>query len=141
MIKPSIFMEKSVQPRLSDVEQTLPDSFPYWQEFINYITSNYPDVKEEWTHSGKNYGWSFRLRNKKRVVMYFSPIEDGLRVAFALGQAATDAVLVHPLIPVEIKKELLETKVYREGRGLRIKINQQDLIPVVKEIIKIKMDN
>jgi hypothetical protein len=73
--------------------------------------------------------------------MYFSPTEEGLRVAFALGQAATDAVLALPTVPIEIKKELLETKVYREGRGLRIKITQQDLIPVVKEIIKIKMDN
>jgi hypothetical protein len=140
-LRKSIFMEKLVKPSLRDVEKTNPASFHLWKELMEYISANYPEIAEEWTHSGKNYGWSFRLRSKKRVVMYFTPLDNSFRVAFSLGQAATNAVLAHTVIPFEIKKELLEAQVYMEGRGLRIEVNNHDQLPFIKEIIKIKMDN
>jgi hypothetical protein len=93
-----------VQPSISDVEKLIPLIFPLWKELMDFIVSGYPDVVEEWCHSGKNYGWSFRIRSKKRVVMYFTPLEDSFRVAFTLGQAATDAVLSHPDVSFEWKK-------------------------------------
>jgi hypothetical protein len=40
-----------------------------------------------------------------------------------------------------LKKELLEAKVYMEGRGLRIGVIDASFIPEIKEIIKIKMAN
>lgn len=140
-IKPSVFKDKAIQPSLLDVEKSLPGSFPHWKILIDFIYENYPDIKEEWTYSGKNYGWSFRLRSKKRVVMYFSPLQDCLRVGFALGQAATDAILSHSMVPSEIKIELMEAKAYREGRGLRIEVFTNDMIPIIKEIVVIKMNN
>jgi hypothetical protein len=141
MLKPGCFLEKAVQPSVSDVEKVIPRLFPLWKELMCYISDNYPEISEEWCHSGKKYGWSFRLRSKKRVVMYFTPLDDCFRVAFALGQAATDAVLSHPDVPFEWKKELLEATVYMEGRGLRIEVNDSAFLPVIKEIIKIKMAN
>lgn len=132
-------MEKLVKPSLSDVEKSNPAIFFRWKELMDYINDHYPAITEEWTHSGKNYGWSFRLRSKKRVVMYFTPLEETYRVAFSLGQPATEAILAHPSIPFEIKKELLESPVYMEGRGLRIEIISQVQIPIIKEIINIKM--
>ena len=72
--------------------------------------------------------------------MYFTPLDGFFRVAFALGQASTDAVIVHPDVPFEWKKELLEATVYMEGRGLRIEVNDSTFITVIKEIIKIKMN-
>ena len=140
-LKKSIFMEKLIQPTLSDVEKTNPKSFHLWKELMEFINVHYPAIAEEWTHSGKNYGWSFRLRSKKRVVMYFTPLDGSFRVAFSLGQFATDAVIADPAIPFEIKKELLEAQVYMEGRGLRIEVSGEEQLPVIKEIIKIKMDN
>lgn len=56
MIKPSFFMDKAVVPLLSDVENLLPQNYPQWQKLISYVYENYPDIKEEWTHSGKSYG-------------------------------------------------------------------------------------
>lgn len=141
MLKPSYFTEKAVQPSISDVEKVLTGMFHLWKELMDYIDTHYPEISEEWCHSGKKYGWSFRLRSKKRVVMYFTPLEGSFRVAFALGQAAVDAVLAHPDVPFEWKKELLEATVYMEGRGLRIGVNDSTFIPVIKEIIKIKMNH
>jgi hypothetical protein len=140
-LKKSIFMEKLVQPTPGDVEKTNPAGFHLWKELMDFIVANYPSIAEEWSHSGKNYGWSFRLRSKKRVVMYFTPLDNSFRVAFALGQAATDALLINPTIPPELKKELLEAPVYMEGRGLRIEITSVEQLPIVKEIIKLKMEN
>ena len=79
----------------------------------------------------------FRLRSKKRIVLYFSPLTTCLRV----GPGATDVILAHEQIPSEIKKELVEAKPYREGRPLRIEMIDLNLLAPVKEIIKIRMDH
>ena len=34
MLKPSIFMDKAIQPQLSDVEQLLPESYPYREDLL-----------------------------------------------------------------------------------------------------------
>ena len=46
MEKSAFFMDKVVQPLLSDVEQLLPSVYPFWTELIQYISENYPDVQE-----------------------------------------------------------------------------------------------
>jgi hypothetical protein len=56
-------------------------------------------------------------------------------------QAATDSLLINPSIPFEIKKELLDARVYMEGRGLRIEVSDKEQLPLKKEIIKLNMEN
>ena len=46
MEKPIFFMDKTVQPRLSNIEQHLPEAYPSWETLIQYISGNYPDVQE-----------------------------------------------------------------------------------------------
>jgi len=69
MIEPSFFMDKSVEPRLSDIKALKPEAFPFWEQLIAFVYANYPKIKEEWTHPWKKHGWSFRLRSKKRVML------------------------------------------------------------------------
>jgi len=53
----------------------------------------YPPATEEWNFSGIKYGWSFRIRDKKRVIVYLLPRDNFFKVALVFGQKATDEIL------------------------------------------------
>ena len=131
-------MEKNVVPTLSDAAKVVPN-FNDWKTLMDCVYAHYPQATEEWKMPAKSYGWSFRLRDKKRNIIYFVPHDDRFNVAFMFGQAATDAVLAHPDIPFEWKKLLLEAKVYVEGRGLNIEVHNSQQIAAIEELIKIKI--
>lgn len=134
----SIFMEKTVQPSLADAAKVVPN-FADWKALMDCVYAHYPNATEEWKIPAKSYGWSFRLRDKKRNIIYFVPHDDRFTVAFVFGQNATDAVLAHPGIPFEWKKLLLEAKVYAEGRVLSIEVYNNEHIAAICELIKIKI--
>jgi hypothetical protein len=86
----------------------------------------YPTGLAEWNYPGKKYGWSYRIKDKKRAIIYFLPRDKYFKVAFVFGQKATDIVLASN-ISREIKTELEQATKYAEGRGIRIDI-KNDLI-------------
>jgi hypothetical protein len=136
----SIFMEKSVQPTLDDVAKVVPN-YADWKTLSQCVVDNYPKALEEWKIPAKSYGWSYRLKDKKRNILYLVPHDDRFTVGFVFGQAATDEVLAHPEIPFEWKKMLIEAKVYVEGRVLSIEVYDSEPIPAICELINIKIRN
>jgi hypothetical protein len=136
----SIFMEKSVVPTLEDASQVVPN-FADWKTLMDCVLEHSPQAVAEWKIPAKSYGWSFRLRDKKRNIIYFVPHDDRFTIGFVFGQVATDAVLAHPEIPFEWKKTLIEAKVYAEGRVLGIEVYNSEPVAAIKELIKIKIKN
>lgn len=95
---------------------------------------------EEWTYPGKNYGWNFRIKDKRRAIAYMLPREGYFKVAFVFGQKATDQVLASTVGP-EIKQELLQARVYAEGRGIRIDVRDERIVPDIQQLVEIKLAN
>jgi hypothetical protein len=93
---------------------------------------------EEWKYSGKKFGWSFRINDKKRVIVYLLPREAYFKVAFVFGQKATDAI-VNSTISDTIKHELLSAKAYAEGRGIRIDVRGAEVLEDIRNLIEIKL--
>ena len=56
------------------------------------------------------------------------------------GQKATDKILSSD-ISEEIKTELLNSKVYMEGRVIRLEINENSNINDIQKLILIKLSN
>lgn len=100
----------------------------------------YPNGLEEWNYPGKKYGWSYRIKDKKRAIIYFLPRENYFKVAFVFGQKATDIVLESD-ISGKIKTDLKMAKKYAEGRGIGIDVNNELIIGDIKKLILIKMAN
>lgn len=136
----SIFNDKETKPDEEALKKAIPDYYDLWVELKTHITKTYPEVTEEWNYPGKKYGWSFRMRSKKRVVMYFLPRDNEFKIALVYGQKATDAAL-ESAIPAEYKNIINEAKVYAEGRGFRIDIKSWEQIEDIKELIRFKMEN
>lgn len=82
MTDASLFMDKEKIPTSSDVEKGVGASIHFWNQIRDYVLEIYPTGKEEWNFPGKKYGWSFRIKDKKRAILYFLPRENYFKVAF-----------------------------------------------------------
>ena len=136
----SIFMDKAKMPTDQDLEKNLGSTFSIWNELKSYLINHLKEPSEEWNFPGKKYGWSFRMKSKKRNIIYFLPRADYFKVAFVFGRKAYEKV-VESNVADFIKKELSEARVYAEGRGIRIDVNSEDILPDIKILIGIKLEN
>ena len=136
----SIFEDKSLVPGDADLSRVLGDTYELWNDIKSFVYKQYPDVSEEWNYSGKNYGWGFRLRDKKRVLVYLIPSHGFFKAGLVFGEYATKEAL-NSVVSSEIKSIIENAKVYGEGRGFRIDVTSKDIMKDVKKLIVIKLTN
>ncbi|MEK8180887.1 DUF3788 family protein [Flavobacterium buctense] len=133
----SIFTNKTEIPTAAQLQEALGDTYVYWQTFAEYTKKLYPEATEEWSFTSEKFGWSFRIKDKKRVIIYLLPRDQFFKVAFVFGQKATDAIIASTIAEL-IKTELQAAKVYAEGRGIRIEIKDETLVNDLLKLIEIK---
>lgn len=136
----SIFTDKAVEPTLNELKKALGNTFPIWQSLADYTKEVYPQAIEEWNYSGPKYGWSFRIKDKKRAILYLLPRNKFFKIAFVFGQKATGTIM-NSDIAEDIKAELQKAKVYAEGRGIRIEVTNREITKELKKLIDIKISN
>lgn len=134
----SIFMDKTSIPTDEDLKQALGDKYDLWMEIRAGVFQKYPDGKEEWNFPGKKYGWSFRIKDKKRAIIYFLPWKEEFRVAFVFGGKAFEAIKESDISP-KIVSDLESAKVYAEGRGIRIPVPDRSGLKDIFSLIDIKL--
>ena len=128
-------------PSKKDLIEKLGGTYPQWIQIQAFVIEKYPDGLKQWNHSAKKYGWNYRIKDKKRTILYFLPRDSFFRVAFVFGQKATNQILQSNSIPKEIKTELEQATKYAEGRGIRIEVKNDSLITAIKKLIEIKLAN
>ncbi len=133
----SIFQDKTEQPDIGMLRNAIGNAYECWEAVKNYVFEKYPKALEEWNFANK-YGWSCRLKDNKRAIVYLLPRDKFFKVAFVFGQKAYDEIMSSQIAD-EIKKELQIAKVYAEGRGIRIAITDGQLIPDIKMLVDIKL--
>jgi len=134
----SIFTEKAHIPLEEDLSQAIGKTYEMWKIIRMYVIEKYPNALEEWNFPGDKYGWSFRIKDKKRTIIYFLPRDGFFKVAFVFGQKATDLILNSP-IDKNIKEELMAARIYAEGRGIRINIENEKIVGDIKKLVEIKL--
>lgn len=103
-------------------------------------TQSIPPPKEEWNFPGEKYGWSFRIKDKKRAIIYRLPRDHFLKVAFVFGQKACDIIFQRG-VPEAIKSDLRSAKAYAEGRGIRIDVKSKKQLKDIHFLIDTKLAN
>ncbi len=136
----SIFMEKGIVPTDNDLIENLGSSFQLWKDIESVVLGLYPEGKGEWNFPGKNYGWSYRIKDKKRALIYLLPRSGFFRVAFVSGQKAYD-IIMKENISASIKDDLSKAKKFAEGRGVRITVEDKKILPDITKLIRIKIGN
>lgn len=136
----SCFTEKEITPSQKDLKKALGSTFSSWLEIQEYAKKSYPCAVEEWNFSSPKYGWSFRVKDKKRVIIYLLPREQFFKVAMVFGQKATNEILKSSISDI-IKQDIQNARVYAEGRGIRIDITDKALTADIKTLISIKLSH
>lgn len=73
----SVFIDKNKIPDNNDMEFALGETYQLWQTIRNYVLLKYPQGIESWSYS--KYGWSFRINDKKRAILYHLPRDKFLK--------------------------------------------------------------
>jgi len=134
----SVFMDKASVPNQQELKAHLRESSALWEEIEDYVMKQYPKGLAEWNYPGKKYGWSYRIKDKRRAIIYFLPRAGYFKIAFVFGQKAYDAIMRSPIVE-EIKIELQGAKKYAEGRGIRIEVQNEAILEDIKNLVDIKM--
>ena len=134
----NIFTDKKDIPNDKKLAESLGNVYQLWNEIKDYAYLKYPKATDEWHFPGEKYGWSFRVKDKKRAILYFLPYGNFFKVALVFGQKAFDEIMKSS-ISDPIKKELEAARVYAEGRGIRIEVKDVSVINDIKALIDIKI--
>jgi len=128
----SVFDDKEKPPGKKDVEAALDRTAKIWAQLIEHLKAHYDPAVEEWCFAGKKWGWSLRVKRKKRAILYLTPKKGFFHVGFALGEKAVNAALEMNL-PKKVLDAIEEAPRYAEGRGVRLDVRKiTDLKPIQK---------
>ena len=134
----SIFMDKTVKPTDKDLVEKLAATYDLWKRLYDLVLSKYLKGIADWNFPGKKYGWSFRIKDKRRALIYFLPRDQFFIVAFVFGDKAVNDIMKTG-ISDKIKEELNLAKKYAEGRGIRIDIKDDSIFNDIEQLIDIKL--
>jgi hypothetical protein len=134
----SIFMDKSAKPTEAALKEAIGDQYELWKAVRDRVIQVYPDGIEEWNYPGQKYGWSFRIKDKKRAIIYLLPRLRGFIVAFVFGKRAYETIMESD-VSGPVKSELQQAKVYAEGRGIRIPVPDSSPLQDIFRLIDIKL--
>jgi len=136
----SIFIDKTIIPTDKDLVEKLGSKYKLWQQIHDLVLIKCPNGLAEWSYSGLKYGWSFRIKDKKRAIIYLLPRDQYFKVAFVFGDKAVSKIMESE-ISNDIKTEINQATKYAEGRGIRIDVKNNSVIFDIEHLIDIKLNN
>lgn len=136
----SIFADKAALPSEEELAEKLGTTYPFWKQLEEFVMLKYPGGMKQWSFPGKKYGWNYRIKDKKRAIIYLLPRENFFKVAFVFGQKASIEVWESD-VSVAIKTDLANAIKYAEGRGIRIDVKDEAVLPDIKRLVEIKLSH
>jgi hypothetical protein len=132
------FIGKAVQPTPRELAAKLGPAKALWNQLVKDVTKECGITGREWTSYSPKAGWSLRLKQKKRNIVYLAPCDGCFRVAFVLGDKAMK-VAKGTDFPSTTAKLIAEAPRYPEGSGIRIEVKDRADLDAVKRLAKIKI--
>lgn len=134
----SAFDDKEKEPDALELAAVLGNARDLWDDLIDYLSEQYPPLIEQWGFSGKKWGWSLRVKQTKRTILYMTPSEDFFFIGFALGEKAVQAALESDL-PETVVNIIENAPKYAEGRGIRFDVRTSADLKAVQQLASFKM--
>ncbi len=134
------FIGKAAQPTEKELYTALGPAFSAWNELLDWFNKEQGVNIHEWTSYLPKYGWTLRLKLKKRTIVYLGPGEGRFQVMFILGAKAVAAAQTSNL-PKAVLVTLDEAPRYPEGTGLRLLVSKSRDLPAIRKLALIKLAN
>jgi hypothetical protein len=136
----SAFDDNTSPPGDRALEEMLGRTSSLWTRLKKDLQEAYGPLIEEWNFPGKAYGWSVRLKRKKRTIVYMTPCRAYFLASFALGEQACRAAHAAGL-PAPVLAAIDGAPKYAEGRGVRIPVRSRRDLDSVESLAAIKVGN
>jgi hypothetical protein len=133
------FIGKPERPTAAELGKELGKKQALWDDLIEGLSELGADG-QQWSSYSRKAGWALKILHRRRVIVYLSPLHEGLRVSFALGDRAVEAVRQSKL-PTKILKIVDEARRYAEGTAVRINVNSASDVAAVMKLAAIKLEN
>lgn len=134
----SVFLDKEQMPDDDGLKQHLDKTFDYWKRIREYVLVQYPKGEELWSYFSKKYGWSYRIKDKRRAIIYLSPRAGYFLVTMVFGFRAVDHIVATELDPW-IRDTLKNSKAFPEGKVIRIPVKDESWLDSIEALVKIKL--
>ena len=123
--------DSTTVPSDRQLAATLGAAKPLWSRFATEVRGSCGPLTEEWSFS-KAFGWTLRLKQPRRVLVYLTPRRSHFLASFVLGERACTAIR-ETGVPAAILAMIEIAPKYAEGRGVRIPVRtKRDLDAVLK---------
>jgi hypothetical protein len=136
---PNAFIGKAGKPTTKEVSAALGASAKVWERLVDELADHGADV-QEWKSYSPKYGWSLRLKLKKRTIVYLSPSNGCFRVMFILGDKAVKAAR-QSKFPKSVAKAIADAPRYPEGTGVRLVVKSAKDLPAIFMLAEVKLAN
>ena len=133
------FIGKTTRPKEAELTAALGATAALWKQLVDWMAEQGAG-ESEWNSSGAKHGWSLRLKQKKRNIVYLIPCAGCFRAAFALGDKAVAAARKGDLAKSTLKI-IDEAPRYAEGTGVRLMVKAEKDLAAIKKLALIKMAN
>jgi hypothetical protein len=136
----SAFDNKTRAPNWEELQRVLGRSSTAWQTLTEWLAERFQPLGEEWVFASKKWGWSLRLKQKKRAILYLTPCEKHFLVGLVLGEKAVAAALKMKL-PAGLPRQIKTAERFAEGRAIRLEIRYKKDLEGVRLLADAKMSN
>jgi hypothetical protein len=133
------FIGKATTPTKEEVAVALGESNEIWEMLVEWL-ADHGVTEQEWKSFSLKYGWSLRLKLKKRTTIHLSPCTGCFRAAFILSDKAVAAVRKSD-VSKEVLRLLNAATRYVEGTGIRLVVKQKKDLAAIRKLAEIKLAN
>jgi hypothetical protein len=137
---PNAFIGKAKRPTDGELQAALGPAKPVWDRLIADLAVEQSVTNQEWKCYSAKAGWSLRLMQGTRTIVWLAPCVGCFRVAFVLGDKAVKAAR-EARLPASTLRLIEQAPKYPEGTGVRFEIKGAREIPVLKKLAAIKLAN
>jgi hypothetical protein len=135
----SIFLDPTYCPTDIQLTEALGENYRFWETVRDGALKSGKVETEGWHFGGENFGWSYRISDKKRVLIYLLPRDGFFKVAFVFGEKAIEEVK-KSAINSNLIEELIAAKKYAEGKGIRFSVSTKDETLDALEFLRVKLE-
>jgi hypothetical protein len=135
---PTPLFDPARQPARADLDARLGAAAPLWHKAIAESARQLPQVAEAWHFAGAKIGWSLRLMDGARIVVYLTPEDGAFRVGFVLGGKAVAAAREAGL-SAEAAAVLDLAPKHAEGYGVQFHVAAKHELEPFGELLAIKL--
>ena len=133
----SIFDNKEIVPNDEDLENVLKSSLGVYNKLIFYLENEYGSLTNEWKFYSKKAGWTLRISNEKRNLVFLSPNDDYFLITVNMGVKVSKIALDSD-ISDNTKDIIKQAKVYREGISILMEVRNEEDLEDIKTILNIR---